>query len=273
MRQRIVFWGAAALLALMVLAALLGPLAAPYDAGLQNLELGPEGPSAAHWLGTDELGRDILSRLLAGAGTALWGPVVGAVGTTALGAALGLVAGYYRGWIDAVLMRVTDLMIALPYLLVLIVLVGIVGGGYVWSVVALVILAAPGDVRVVRSLVLAQRDLAYVEAAQTLGLRSRRIMFRHILPNLAPTVLANLLLSFVTALVALSGLSFLGIGLPPGTADWGLMIEENRRLLDLNPWSSLAPAILITLAATAATLLGDGIFDRLSAKGVQRAGD
>lgn len=273
MRERIVLGIATAVLGLMVLAALFGPLAAPYDPGLQNLELSSAGPSAAHWLGTDELGRDIFSRLLAGAGSALWGPVVAAIGTTALGAALGLVAGYYRGWIDATLMRVTDLMIALPGLLVLIVLVGVVGGGYAWSVAALIVLSAPGDVRVIRSLVLAQRDLAYVEAAQTLGLRPRRIMFRHILPNLAPTVLANLLLTFVTALVALSGLSFLGIGLPPGTADWGLMIDENRRLLDLNPWASLAPAILITLAATAATLLGDGIFDRLSARGVQRAGD
>ncbi|MFD1933139.1 ABC transporter permease [Nonomuraea mangrovi] len=273
MRDRVVLGSALAVLLLAALAALFGPLVAPYDPGAQNLDLGPTGPSAGHWLGTDELGRDIASRLLAGAGTALWGPVVGAVGTTVLGTALGLAAGYYRGWTDAILMRVTDLMIALPGLLVLVVLVGVVGGGYVWAVAALIVLSAPNDVRVIRSLVFAQRDLAYVEAARTLGLRSGRIMFRHILPNLAPTVLANLLLTFVAALVALSGLSFLGIGLPPGTPDWGLMIEENRRLLDLNPWASLAPAILITVAATAATLLGDGIFDRLSAKGTQRAGD
>ncbi|MEV4250786.1 ABC transporter permease [Streptosporangium canum] len=273
MRDRVIFWVAAAILALLVLAAVAGPWLAPHDPGGQDIALGPTGPGAGHWLGTDDLGRDVFSRLLAGAATALWGPAVVAVGTTALGTVLGLVAGYHKGWTDAVLMRVTDLMIALPGLLVLIVLVGIVGGGYGWSVAAMVVLYTPFDTRVIRSLVLAQRELAYVEAARTLGLSSRTIMFRHILPNLAPTVLANVLITFVVALVSLAGLSFLGIGLPAGTPDWGLMIEENRALLDLNPWASLAPAVLIALAATAATLLGDGLFERFNQKGAGRAGD
>jgi ABC-type dipeptide/oligopeptide/nickel transport system permease subunit len=117
---------------------------------------------------------------------------------------------------------------------------------------------------VIRSLTLAQRELAYAEAARTLGLRPRRIMFRHLLPNLAPTVVAGALLSFVAALVSLAGLSFLGIGLPAGTPDWGLMVEENRDLLDLNPWASIAPAALITVIAAAATLLGDRLFENLS---------
>ncbi|MFF4381074.1 ABC transporter permease [Kitasatospora sp. NPDC001547] len=260
---------ALAALAVIVLAAVLGDWAAPYDPALQNVELGPAGPSATHLLGTDDLGRDVLSRLLAGAGTALVAPVLIALGTTLLGTTLGLLAGYHRGLLDAVLMRLGDLLYALPGLLVLIVLVGVAGGGTTVAVLALIVLNAPADIRIIRSLALGQRELAYVDAARTLGLPARRIVFRHVLPNLAPTVTANLLLSFVSALVALTGLSFLGIGLPAGTPDWGLMIQENRTLLDLNPWAAVAPALLIMTTAIAATLLGDSIFERLNAgKGV-----
>ncbi|RSN05894.1 ABC transporter permease [Nonomuraea sp. WAC 01424] len=248
----------------MAAAALLGTWIAPYDPAAQDLALGATMPGWAHWAGTDELGRDVLSRCLAGARSALLWPVVVALCTCAMSTSLGLLAGYRRGWIDAVMMRVVDLLIAMPGLLMLIVLVGVLGGGIGWAVLAIAVLFTPGDIRVVRSLTMAQRELAYAEAARTLGLGRARIMFRHLLPNIAPTVVAGALLSFVAALVALSGLSFLGIGLPAGTPDWGLMIEENRGLLDLNPWAAVVPAALVTVAATAATLLGDQLFERLS---------
>ncbi|MFD9942835.1 ABC transporter permease [Nonomuraea sp. NPDC059023] len=254
-------------LGLALVAAVAGTWLAPYDPGAQDLALGAAGPSAAHWLGTDDLGRDVLSRLLAGAGSALLWPVVVAVCTMLLSTSLGLLAGYRRGWVDAVMMRAVDLAIALPGMLVLIVVVGVLGGGYGWAVLAMAVLFTPGDIRVIRSLTLAQRELAYAEAARTLGLRPARIMFRHLLPNLAPTVVASALLSFVAALVALAGLSFLGVGLPAGTPDWGLMVEENRGLLDLNPWAAIAPAALITVVACAATLLGDRAFESLSKGG------
>ncbi|WP_067139172.1 ABC transporter permease [Microtetraspora malaysiensis] len=256
-------------LALAAVAAVAGSWLAPYDPAAQDLALGAAGPSAAHWLGTDDLGRDVLSRLLAGAGSALFWPVLVALGTTALSTSLGLLAGYRLGWVDALMMRIIDLAIAMPGMLVLIVVVGVLGGGYGWAVLAMAVLFTPGDIRVIRSLTLAQRGLAYAEAARTLGLRPARVMFRHLLPNLAPTVVANALLSFVAALVSLAGLSFLGIGLPAGTPDWGLMVEENRGLLDLNPWAALAPVILITLVATAATLLGDRLFETLSEGGAR----
>ncbi|MER5322546.1 ABC transporter permease [Streptosporangium roseum] len=252
-------------LVVIALATLLGPWLAPYDPDAQNAALGAVGPGADHLLGTDNLGRDVFSRLLAGTRTALIGPIFIAAGTTALGTTLGLLAGFRRGWLDAIMMRLTDLMFALPGLLILIVVVGVAGGSYVTAVVALIVLGAPVDIRVIRSLALSQRELAYVDAARTMGLSDRRIMFRHVLPNLAPTVTSNLLLSFVFALIALSGLSFLGIGLPAGTPDWGLMIEENRTILDLNPWAAVAPILLITITAVAATILGDKIFERLSA--------
>lgn len=259
--------GLVSLLVLLViaLATLLGPWLAPYDPGAQDTALGAVGLGADHLLGTDNLGRDVFSRLLAGARTALIGPIFIAVGTTLLGTTLGLLAGFRRGWLDAVMMRLTDLMFALPGLLILIVVVGVAGGSYVTAVIALIVLGAPIDIRVIRSLALSQRELAYVDAARTMGLTDRRIMFRHVLPNLAPTVTSNLLLSFVFALIALSGLSFLGIGLPAGTPDWGLMIEENRTILDLNPWAAVAPILMITITAVAATILGDKIFERLSA--------
>ncbi|MEV7908699.1 ABC transporter permease [Streptomyces anulatus] len=257
----------ATVLALAALVALVGSHLAPYDPAAQDLALGAAGPSAAHWLGTDDLGRDVLSRLLAGAGSALLWPVLVALGTTTLSTSLGLLAGYRLGWVDALMMRTVDLAIAMPGMLVLIVVVGVLGGGYGWAVLAMAVLFTPGDIRVVRSLTLAQRELAYAEAARTLGLRPSRIMFRHLLPNIAPTVVAGALLSFVAALVSLAGLSFLGIGLPAGTPDWGLMVEENRDLLDLNPWAAVAPVVLITLVATSATLLGDRLFDTLSKGG------
>lgn len=269
-KERLLVGTSLVVLAAAVVAAVAGTWIAPYNPGAQNPDLGTTGPSGAHWLGTDELGRDVLSRLLDGAHTALVAPVIIAVGITAGAAAIGLYAGYRRGWPDTVIMRGTDLMLAMPALLLLIVVVGVVGGGQTWAVVMLIVIGAPGDVWVIRGLALAQRELAYVDAARTLGLSDSRIMFRHILPNLAPTVTSNLLLNFVDSLVALSGLSFLGIGLPAGTPDWGLMIEENRNILDVNPWASVAPAVLITVTATAATLLGDFLFERMSKRGERR---
>lgn len=254
----------AAVLTLMALAAIGGTWIAPYDPAAQDLALGASMPSWAHWAGTDDLGRDVLSRCLAGARSALFWPVIVTLCTCALSTTLGLLAGFRLGWVDSIMMRVVDLLIAMPGMLVLIVMVGVLGGGVGWAVLALAVLFTPGDIRVIRSLTMAQRELAYAEAARTLGLSPARIMFRHLLPNVAPTVVAAALLSFVAALVALSGLSFLGIGLPAGTPDWGLMIEENRTLLDLNPWASVVPAALVTIAATAATLLGDRLFERLS---------
>jgi peptide/nickel transport system permease protein len=254
----------AAVLTLMALAAIGGTWIAPYDPAAQDLALGASMPSWAHWAGTDDLGRDVLSRCLTGARSALFWPVIVTLCTCALSTTLGLLAGFRLGWVDSIMMRVVDLLIAMPGMLVLIVMVGVLGGGVGWAVLALAVLFTPGDIRVIRSLTMAQRELAYAEAARTLGLNPARIMFRHLLPNVAPTVVAAALLSFVAALVALSGLSFLGIGLPAGTPDWGLMIEENRTLLDLNPWASVVPAALVTIAATAATLLGDRLFERLS---------
>ncbi|GAA1713065.1 ABC transporter permease [Kribbella yunnanensis] len=248
--------------ALLVMATL-GSLLAPQDPTAQDLLSAAAAPGAGHLLGTDSLGRDILSRVLVGARPALIGPLAVAAGAVILAVLLGLLAGFNGGWIETLIVRIGDLMYALPGLLVLIVVAGLFGGGYWVAVVLMIILVSPAGMRLVRSAVLTQRNLPYIEAAQTLGVNKTRLMLRHILPNVVPTVVAMFLLDFVGGLVALSTLSFLGVGSPPGSADWGLMLAENRPLLDQNPWAAIAPALLLIIAAFSVTILGDWLHARL----------
>ncbi|MBB5958645.1 peptide/nickel transport system permease protein [Saccharothrix tamanrassetensis] len=254
-------------LGLVVIAALLGDWIAPFDPGAQDLAGTAMPPDAAHWLGTDELGRDVLSRLIAGTRTALLGPALVALGVAVLSTAIGLLAGYRGGWVDSAIMRAVDLVYAIPPLLVAIVVVGVFGGGYPLAIGVLIALSVPADTRMVRSAVLAQRNLAYVEAARTVGLGRGRILFAHLLPNVLPTVVANLLLSFVGALVGLAALAFLGLGVGTGAPDWGRMLAENKGLVDLNPAAMIGPAVLITVVAASVTLLGDRLYDLMSARG------
>lgn len=251
------------LVAAVATAAVLGGVLAPQDPAAQDLLRSVQGPSGAHWLGTDDLGRDIFSRLVAGTGSAVLGPVIVALGTTLLGLLLGLLAGFRGGWFEALIMRTADFVYAMPALLVIIVVVGLFSGGYWVAVGTLVLLAAPGSIRIVRAAVLAQRSLPYVEAARTVGVRTGRMMFVHVAPNIVPTLVTSILLEFAGALVALSALSFLGLGVPPGSADWGRMLAENRALLSANPAAMLAPAALLALTATSVTVLGDWLYERL----------
>lgn len=259
-----------AFLALFVIMAVFGGWIAPYGAGQQNLLLGISGPASGHWFGTDDLGRDILSRVIVGSRTALVGPGLVALGSTLIGAPLGLVSGYLGGWTDAVVMRWVDLMYALPGLLVLIVIAGVVGASYSVAIVLLVVFMAPYTTRIVRGATLEQRPLAYVEAARTLGLSRRRIMFVHIGPNVLPETVATTCLQYALALLTLSSLSFLGLGVQPGSADWGLMAAENRTLVFQNAASALAPAAAIVLAAASTNIVGDWLFERLTARGRTR---
>ncbi|MER5274994.1 ABC transporter permease [Streptomyces sp. NPDC002809] len=254
------------LLVLLALAAAVGQLVLPgWDA--QDLTTGAAMPGGGHLLGTDELGRDIARMVVAGARSTLVGAALVAIGSMIIGNVLGLLAGYRGGWIDTVVRRWADLLLALPALLVTIVVAGIGGGGYALAVGVLVVLTSPADIRLVRSAVLEQRHRAYVEAAETLGLSRFTVMTRHIWPNVLPVVVANTLLNFAGAIVALSSLSFLGLGVPPGAPDWGRMLSENRTLLYDNPSAALAPAVLIVAAAVALNLLGDRLFEAFSDRG------
>jgi peptide/nickel transport system permease protein len=243
--------------------ALAGSLIAP-DASNQDLLATLGSPSSSHWLGTDALGRDVVLRLIVGARTALEGPLLIAIGGMLAGGLLGILAGYVGGWIDTIISRWVDLMYSLPGLLIAIVLVGVLGGGYWIAVFVLVILFVPYSTRLVRGAALEQRGRPYVEAARVLGLSRRRIMFRHILPTIVPLIAATTVLNFAFALVSLSGLSFLGLGVEPGTADWGRMLAEGIPLVFENPLAAIAPGAAIVLTAASMNSLGDWVFDVLA---------
>ena len=255
------------ILAIALVLAGFGSLLAP-DALVQDILLGVTPPGTpGHPLGTDELGRDILQLLIAGSGSALAGPVVIALGSMLLGVIFGTVTGYVQGWLDFTIGRVTDLLLALPVVVVAIVVAGVFGSGYWVTVAMLVVLFAPSDIRLVRSAVIEQSARPYIESARMLRLGPLRIMFRHILPNVSPIIVTNALVNFAIAIVALSSLSFLGVGVSPGAADWGRQLDDGRGLLPITPAATIAPAIAIVVVACAANLLGDALAARAERKG------
>ncbi len=262
----LLIYAAAFILALVALCAALGPAIAPGSPDTQRLLVSDTPPTAEFWAGTDQLGRDVLSRTIVGARTALIGPLIVAAGAFTVATLLGLLSGYLGGIVDTVTMRWVDFMFALPGPLVAIVVVGVVGGGYWTAVAVLVVLFIPADTRIVRSAVLAQRPLPYIEAARTLGISKARILFVHILPNVLPIVCAYVVLDFAFALVNLAGLSFLGLGVQPGTSDWGRMLFENRNILFSNPVALLLPALMIILTAGSINLIGDWVYEQFSAQ-------
>lgn len=252
------------IMAVVIVCALFGASVAPDSPFTQRLNLGDVPPSAEFLAGTDLLGRDVLSRVIYGAWTALVGPIVVAVGAWMIATVLGLLSGYLGGWVDSAIMRWVDFMLALPAPLIAIVVVGVVGGGYWTAVTVLIILFTAPDTRIVRSAVLEQRPRPYIDAARALGVSKTRILFVHILPNVLPLILAYVVLDFAFALVNLAGLSFLGLGVEPGTPDWGRMLFENRTILFTNPVALLLPAAMVILTAVSMNLIGDWLFERLT---------
>ena len=224
----------------------------------------PSGPRAHHLLGTDGLGRDVLSRLIVGARAAVVGPLLVASTTVVIGTVLGVLAAMRAGVVDMLISRFVELVYAMPALLMAIVVVGILQGGYFVALGVFVFFSVPTAIRLVRSAALAQIGLPYLDAARTVDVGETRLLFMHLVPNVLSTVVTTFLLDYVGALVGLSSLSFLGLGVTPGHADWGLMLAENRNVLDLSPWASLAPVLGIILTASAVTILGDRAYDRLT---------
>jgi peptide/nickel transport system permease protein len=257
-------------MAVIVVMAILGSAIAPYDPHAQNPAKGLLTPRSEHLFGTDSLGQDVLSRVIVGARTALIGPFVIAGCSMLFGNLLGLWAGYRGGRVDSIIMRWVDLMWAVPSLLVIVVVAGAVGGSYWLAVALLIVLTIPFDTRVVRGATLEQAPRPYVEAAKAIGVSDRRIAVFHIWPNVAPVSVANAFLVFSSSLVALAGLSYLGLGPPAGTADWGLMLSEGQQYLFVNPVGTLAPGLLIVITATAMNLIGDWLYELMSRRGATR---
>jgi peptide/nickel transport system permease protein len=215
--------------------------------------------SPGHLLGTDQLGRDIVALCVAGAASTLVGPLAVAGGSMVVGTFFGLLAGFRQGATDFVLSRITDLLLALPVVLLGVVVAGIFGASYWWTCVLLIVVFAPYDIRIVRSGVIEQVTRPYVEAARMLRLSSWRIMYRHLLVNLWPLERTNFLLNYANAIIAMSALSFLGVGVQQGTANWGRQLIDGEQIIFSNPAASIAPAVLIIIVACAVNLLADAL--------------
>ncbi|HEX3516660.1 MAG TPA: ABC transporter permease [Trebonia sp.] len=253
---------------IVVLVAIFGPLVAPYnpDTVNFNLVLAPPG-TAHHLLGTDQLGRDVLSRMLYGARTTLAVGIVSTLLGTAVGLPYGMIAGYFRGPLDAVLMRIVDVLLAFPFLLLAVGLAAISQPTLWTAVIALGVAQVPQIARIARAATLEVRGLEYVQAAQVNGERDLTILRRQILPNVLRPVTVQTTVAIPTAIVGAAILSFLGLGVQPPTADWGGMLAQAQQYLYQAAWLGVFPGVAIFLTALCFNLLGDGITDALNPRG------
>ena len=263
-RANTTFLVSVGIVAVMTLAAILAPLIAPYPPDQVDLGAVHAGPSAAHWLGTDALGRDLLSRLVYGARTALLGPLLVVLTSTVLGILMGLLAGWRGGWLDAVLGRIFDVVFAFPSLLIAIMAVALFGKGLVAPVIAMSIAYMPFVARLTRSLVTAERSRPYVAAYRVQGFGGGWIAFRRVLPNVTPIVGAQSTLNFGYVLAELAALSFLGLGVQAPTADWGAMINEAQAgLIGGYFLPALVPAVAVVIVVVAVNVIGEELSDRI----------
>ncbi|MFJ9823569.1 ABC transporter permease [Streptomyces sp. NPDC101160] len=259
------FTAALLVLVALVLVAALAPLLAPYDPEAMDLTSSLVGTGGDHLLGTDQSGRDILSRLLHGARTGLLGPLLVVVVSTVLGTALGVLAGWRGGWADALLSRSMDLVFAIPGLLLAIMLVAVLGSGMTAPVIAMAVAYTPYVGRLVRGIAQQEKARPYIESYRVQGWSGWTICLRHLLPNIAPTVFAQSAMNFGYALMDLAALSFLGFGVQPPTADWGAMINDGQSALQQGALlPALAPSFCIVLAVVAFGIVGEGIADRIA---------
>jgi peptide/nickel transport system permease protein len=254
---------AGVVIALLVVVAIFAPLIAPSDPNAVDLTNALQPPSADHPLGTDSSGRDILSRLIVGTRTSLFGPLIVVLISTLAGIALGMLAGYKGGFVDGGLSRTWDVMFAFPPLLLAIVIVAAFGPGFWTTTLAIAIVYIPLLARVVRGVVLVEREKAYVDACKVQGYSGMRVSFRHILPNVAPAIVAQATLSFGYALLDLAGLAFLGLGVQPPTADWGQMLTTGRNSLILHSYGEVISAsVAIAITVVCFNLVGDALSRR-----------
>ena len=253
----------AVIVAVAVLAAVVGPLIAPFDPAAQELALRLSGPTGAHWFGLDELGRDIFARVLVGARISLMvGLVVVGVSAT-IGIVMGSVAGYFGGRVDEAISRVIDILLAFPGLLLAIALVAVLGPSLTNVVLALAVIGWVGYARLVRGQVLRARELEFVQAARALGASTPRILVRHVIPTTLPAVTVQATLGMGAAILAEASLSFLGLGVQPPTPSWGTMLNYGRgHLLDA-PHLTIFPGLAIAALVLGFNFLGDGLRDAL----------
>ena len=253
----------AAIVAAFLLIGVLAPWISPYDPLQQDVANLLEPPSSAHLFGRDDLGRDVLSRLIAGARVSLQVSVVSIGLAVVAGLAVGLACGYWRGWVDDIVMRVMDALYAFPTLILAIALVGALGPSLTNAMLAISIVALPRFARLVRGQVLSVREREYVQAARVAGAHDLRIVTRHILPNVLGILAVQAALATAFAILTESNLSFLGLGVRPPTPSWGSMLRLGYPFIEMAPWLAISPGAVITLTVLGFSLLGDGIRDLL----------
>jgi peptide/nickel transport system permease protein len=263
LRQRPAAVVALVIVVLIVSAALLAPLIAPHDPTQQTWTAVRQSPSWAYWFGTDEVGRDVFSRVLYGARASLSAGVVSIAIAVMIGVPLGLLAGYLGGWTDIVLGRLTDAMLAIPFLILAIALAAFLGPNLTNAMIAIGISATPIFIRLTRGQVLAVKAEDYVEAARAVGNPHWRIALRHILPNVMPPLLVQVTLTIAAAVIAEASLSFLGLGQQPPMPSWGSMLNSAQRFLNNAPWMAIYPGIAIFITVLSFNVLGDGLRDAL----------
>jgi peptide/nickel transport system permease protein len=247
----------------LVAAALLAPILAPYDPIEQHFVLQLQPPSPAHLLGTDEFGRDILSRVIFGS---RWALLVGLLAdgiALVVGVALGLLSGYFGGRVDAVITWITDVTLAFPYLLLAMIIVAILGPGITNAMIAMGIVYVPKYTRLVRGTVLSLREKEFIEAARCLGVNHSRMLIRHILPNTIAPIIVMATLAIGWAIVETAGLSFLGLGAQPPTPEWGAMLSSGRTYMLSAWWIATFPGLAILFTVVGFNILGDGLRDVL----------
>ena len=262
----LLFRAFAFLVALILIASLFSAQLAPYDPYVTDPQLILKAPSAEHLLGTDNYGRDILSRILAGGKTSIFAALFIILVAGSLGSLIGLLAGYYRGRMDAMLMRVTDIFQAFPDIVLAIAVAGVLGGGLFNAVLALILTTWTQYARLARSAAAAAREETYIHAARLSGCSDVRILFGHILPNIAGPLVITAVLHVSTMMMGLAGLSYLGIGVQIPAAEWGAMISEGQKYLQQAPWAALAPSAVMVAVMMVFNMFGDQLRDLLDPK-------
>jgi peptide/nickel transport system permease protein len=253
-----------AIILLFILLAVFAPLLTPYDPVVQSWTSVRQPPSALHWFGTDDLGRDILSRVIFGARASLMAGVISVGIAISIGVPLGLAAGYLGGWLDALISRFTDAMLACPFLILAIALAAFLGPSLGNAMIAIGVSTTPVFVRLTRGQVLTIKVEDYVEAARAVGNPRWRIAIVHILPNVLPALLVQATLSIAAAIIAEASLSFLGLGQQPPEPSWGSMLNSAQRFIANAPWMALWPGLAIFMSVLSFNLLGDGLRDALN---------
>lgn len=263
MASRSWLYAGTAILLLLTAAALFAPVVAPYDPLGQNLDQDLIPRSSEHWLGTDKLGRDILSRIIYGGRISLLVGITTVALSLAIGIVIGSLSGYFGGWIDQMLMRLVDILMAFPGILLAIAFTAVLGPGLDHVILALCLIGWTSYARLVRGEILSLRERDFIQAARSLGCRPKRIILRHLLPNLLPPLLIQSTFGLAAAIVAEGSLSFLGLGVEPPTPSWGAMLNDGRQFLLVAPHLTTYPGLGLMISVLALNLIGDALQDRL----------